>query len=240
MTYWYQTTRLTIVTLRQRRRSMVAYPDQAEVICALHAPDMQSGTPNASARFFALQSFSQQRLDATEWTTRLPRRLLNRSRSSGRCLQPADRRSRSCMFCFWTGFGSRCDEIREIQASTRLRRSWQIDYMENAMSKFGERRNLVIGAVIGLVAGPIITSLIGWQVGFSTMEEQVSAAVVEQQALFCEQRTLADPAYVDSATFKALEVNAKRDFVIPHAQMPGQDAAGRAVVNACLGKLREG
>jgi len=112
--------------------------------------------------------------------------------------------------------------------------------MENAMSKFSEWRRLVIGLAIGLVAGPIITSLIGWQVGFDTMEERVSAAVVEQQALFCEQRTLADPAYVDAATFKALEVNAKRDFVILHAQMPGQDAVDRAVVNACLRMLREG
>ena len=34
MTYWHQMTRLTIVTLRQRRRSMVAYPDQAEVVRA--------------------------------------------------------------------------------------------------------------------------------------------------------------------------------------------------------------
>ena len=65
---------------------------------------------------------------------------------------------------------------------------------EKTTSKFGEWRNLVIGVVIGLVAGPIITSFIGWQVGFSTMEEQVSAAVIEQQALFCAERVMADPA----------------------------------------------
>ena len=108
------------------------------------------------------------------------------------------------------------------------------------MSKFSEWRRLVIGLAIGLVAGPIITSIVGWQVSSGTMEEQVSAAVVEQQALFCEERAMADLAYVDAATFKALEVNAKRDFVILHAQMPGQDAVDRAVVNACLRMLREG
>ena len=41
MTYWHQMTRLTIVTLRQRRRSMVAYPDQAEVIRA-EAADLEA------------------------------------------------------------------------------------------------------------------------------------------------------------------------------------------------------
>ena len=108
---------------------------------------------------------------------------------------------------------------------------------EKTTSKFGEWRNLVIGVVIGLVAGPIITSFIGWQVGFSTMEEQVSAAVIEQQALFCAERVMADPAY---ATFDGLEFGAKRDLVTPHAQMPDQDAAAGRVVNLCLRKLTEG
>ena len=108
------------------------------------------------------------------------------------------------------------------------------------MNKFSEWRNLVIGLAIGLVAGPIITSIVGWQVSSGTMEEQVSAAVVEQQALFCEERAMADPAYVDAATFDALDFAGKRDFTTPHAQMPGQDAADRAVVNACTRNLREG
>ncbi len=39
----------------------------------------------------------------------------------------------------------------------------------------------------------------------------------------------------------ALDFGGKRDFVTPHAQMPGQDAADRAVVDdACTRKLREG
>ena len=111
---------------------------------------------------------------------------------------------------------------------------------EKTMSKFSEWRYLVIALVVGLVAGPIITSIIGWQVSSGTMEEEVSAAVVEQQALFCAERAMAAPAYVDAATFDALDFGGKRDFVTPHAQMPGQDAADRAVVDACTRKLREG
>ena len=107
-------------------------------------------------------------------------------------------------------------------------------------SKFSEWRNPIIALVVGLVAGPIITGIIGWQVSSGTLEEQVSAAVVGQQAVFCAERAMANPAYVDSATFGALDFSGKREFVTPHAQMPGQDSADRAVVNACLDKLREG
>jgi hypothetical protein len=48
---------------------------------------------------------------------------------------------------------------------------------------------------------------------------------------------MADPVYVDAATFDALDFAGKRDFVTPHAQMPGQDAADRVIVNACTRKL---
>ncbi len=108
------------------------------------------------------------------------------------------------------------------------------------MNKLSEWRTPAIALVLGLIAGPIISNLLGWQVSSGTMEEQVGAAVVEQQALFCEERARADPAYTDAATFKALNFSAKREFVTPHAQMPGQDSADRAVVSACTKKLGAG
>ena len=108
------------------------------------------------------------------------------------------------------------------------------------MSKLSEWRIPAIALVVGLIAGPIISNLIGWQVSSGTMEEQMGAAVVEQQALFCEERARADPAYTDAAAFKALDFSAKREFVTPHAQMPGQDSADRAVVSACTNKLGAG
>jgi hypothetical protein len=108
------------------------------------------------------------------------------------------------------------------------------------MSKLSEWKNPAIALVVGLIAGPIISNLLGWQVSNSTMEEEVGAAVVEQQALFCEERARADPAYTDAAALKALQFNAKREFVTPHAQMPGQDSADSAVVRACTKKLEAG
>ena len=105
------------------------------------------------------------------------------------------------------------------------------------MGKLSEWRIPAIALVIGLVAGPIITNIIGWQVTSGALEEQVRAAVVEQQVLFCEERARTDPGYTDAATFKALEFNARREFVTPHALMPGQDSADRAVVNACMNKI---
>ncbi len=108
------------------------------------------------------------------------------------------------------------------------------------MSKLSEWRIPAIALVVGLIAGPIISNLIGWQVSSGTMEEQLGAAVVEQQALFCEERARADPAYTDAAAFKALNFNAKREFVTPHAQMPGQGSADSAVVRACVNELGAG
>ena len=63
------------------------------------------------------------------------------------------------------------------------------------MNKLSEWRTPAIALAVGLIAGPIISNLLGWQVSSSTMEEEVGAAVVEQQALFCEERARADAAY---------------------------------------------
>ena len=108
------------------------------------------------------------------------------------------------------------------------------------MSKLSEFRIPAIALVVGLIAGPMISNLLGWQVSSGTMEEQMGAAVVEQQALFCEERARADPAYTDAAAFKALDFSAKREFATPHAQMPGQGSADSAVVRACVNKLAAG
>ena len=108
------------------------------------------------------------------------------------------------------------------------------------MDKLSEWRIPAIALVVGLIAGPIISNLLGWQVRSGTMEEQVGAAVVEQQARFCAERARADSAYTDAAAFKALDYTQERDFVTPHAKMPGQDSADSAVVRACVNKLDAG
>ena len=74
----------------------ISYADTL-LIRALYAPDMQPGTPKASARSLALRFFSQQRLDATEWTTRLPRaRLTLAGRRAVATNLPMDKRERVC------------------------------------------------------------------------------------------------------------------------------------------------
>jgi len=108
------------------------------------------------------------------------------------------------------------------------------------MSKLSEWRTPAIALAVGLVAGPFISNFLGWQVTSSAMEEGVGVAVVEQQALFCEERARADAAFTDAATFKALNSSEKREYVTPHAQMPGQNSADRAVVSACTTKLGAG
>ncbi len=58
--------------------------------------------------------------------------------------------------------------------------------------------------------------------------------------MLCPKCALPQPAYTDATAFKALNFNAKREFITPHAQMLGQDSADRAVVSACTKKLEAG
>ena len=91
--------------------------------------------------------------------------------------------------------------------------------------------------VVGAVGGAIVILIAGFWFGplatNGALSAAVDAAVIEQQALFCAERGRGDPAYVDASAFKTLGFSAQRDFVAIHAQMPGQDSAKNAVVNAC-------
>ena len=52
--------------------------------------------------------------------------------------------------------------------------------LDTAKSKWEEIKPVVFALVLGLVVGPFISNMIGWQVTSGTSEEQVRASVVEQ------------------------------------------------------------
>ena len=88
--------------------------------------------------------------------------------------------------------------------------------------------------MLGLVVGPFVSNMIGWQVTSGTLEEQVRAAVVEQQALFCVERVRAT-----GQNLSGLDYGARRDLAEKWAVMPGQDSADYDVRYACSEKLEE-
>ena len=92
--------------------------------------------------------------------------------------------------------------------------------------------HVTIALVVGLVAGPLITSYAGWQVTSGTANARLQAGVVEQQALFCDAR-----ARADGRDPRALGWTARRELAQKWAVMPGASSADPAVVRACTDKL---
>ena len=88
--------------------------------------------------------------------------------------------------------------------------------------------------MLGLVVGPFISNMIGWQVTSGTSEEKVRASVVEQQALFCVERVRAT-----GQDMSGLEYSARRDLAEKWGVMPGQDSTDYDVTYACSEKLGE-
>ena len=104
--------------------------------------------------------------------------------------------------------------------------------LDAAKKKFKENEMIAIAFVVGLVVGPLISSMIGWQVTGGASEEKVRAAVVEQQALFCVERIRATGQ--DTSGF---EYSALKDLAKQWSVMPGQDSADYDVAHACSEKL---
>ncbi|MBC4015519.1 hypothetical protein [Siccirubricoccus deserti] len=105
--------------------------------------------------------------------------------------------------------------------------------METAAAKWAEWKPIAIGVVIGLIAGPIVSSIAGFQTRTSTAEAATRAGIVEQQAMFCAER--ARGAMPAGAAVP--EWNARNELARKWAIMPGATTADPEVVYACSGKL---
>ena len=104
--------------------------------------------------------------------------------------------------------------------------------MKTAASRWESAKPRLMYLVIGLIAGPIITSIAGWQVTSGSAHSQVRAGIVEQQALFCEAKARADVAQPSK-----LEWTARTDLAKKWAVMPGATTTQSDVVSACASKL---
>lgn len=85
---------------------------------------------------------------------------------------------------------------------------------------------------IGLVAGPVLSGMFGWQVLTGTANDQLRAGIVDQQAVFC-----AANAHAETADTSKLDYTARNELAKKHAVMPGGTAADFDVVSACAKKL---
>lgn len=110
--------------------------------------------------------------------------------------------------------------INEKQRADGLRDRWD------------RNRPVIYALGIGMMLGPLVSSLAGYQVRSSTSDSRVHAAVVEQQARFCEER-----ARAASAETGRLDWNRGYELARQWARMPGAAAADSDAIQACVRRL---
>jgi hypothetical protein len=105
--------------------------------------------------------------------------------------------------------------------------------LQTATAKWAELKPIVIGVAIGLVAGPIVSGVAGFQIRTSTAEAANRAGIVEQQAMFCAERGRAAlPPGTATPDWQARNALARQ-----WAAMPGSTTADPEVVYACSNKI---
>jgi hypothetical protein len=102
---------------------------------------------------------------------------------------------------------------------------------DNAASKWQTAKPAAIALAVGLVAGPLISNYMGWQVTNRTAQAEVHAGIVEQQAVYCETR-----ARTEVPASAALDWTARYQLAVKWAAT-GTAAADSDVTSACARKL---
>ena len=103
---------------------------------------------------------------------------------------------------------------------------------KNPSSVWETAKPKVMYLVIGLIAGPFITNIAGWQVLSGTAREQVEASITEQQASFCAVRARSEVPVTSQ-----LDSTARNDLAQKWAVMPGATTAQPDIISACARKL---
>ena len=104
--------------------------------------------------------------------------------------------------------------------------------MNMLQQQWTAKKPVIFGIVIGLLVGPLISGIMGWQVSSAFLKREVHAAVVKQQVAFCEMRAKAAVKNLDK-----LEYSARYDVAKAWATLPGQSEADSDVVSGCTNGL---
>ena len=103
---------------------------------------------------------------------------------------------------------------------------------EGLRDRWDWNRTVIYALGIGMLLGPLVSSVAGYQVRSSTAEARVHEAVVEQQARFCEER-----ARAATAATGRLDWNRSYELARQWAKMPGAPAAEHDAIQACIRRL---
>src|SRR4051794_21860867 len=128
------------------------------------------------------------------------------------------------------GFAFETLRLTAKRRKTSCANSWEdiMTVWQSAASRWNTAKPVVFALVIGLIAGPFISSFAGWQGTAGTARAQLRDGVVEQQASFCNAQArseVQDPG--------KLGWSAQRDLAGKWAVMPGATSAESDVTSAC-------
>jgi hypothetical protein len=105
-------------------------------------------------------------------------------------------------------------------------------FMQATMSKWEAVKPMVFALAIGLVVGPIISNMMGWQVTSGTAQARVQDSILDLKASFCDVRARADVAEPNK-----LDWNARNELAKKWSIMPGGKELDSSVSYACARKL---
>jgi len=104
--------------------------------------------------------------------------------------------------------------------------------MSAITESINRKKPFVFGLVVGLLVGPLVSGLMGWQVSSAFLTRSVRNAVVTQQVDFCKMRVLANVKNPEKLDYTARYAVAEQ-----WAKLPGTTAADSDVVSACTDQL---
>lgn len=104
--------------------------------------------------------------------------------------------------------------------------------MQMAQAKWRAVKPIVFALAIGLVAGPLVSNYLGWQVTRGAAQTQMRDNVIEQLAMVCAARAKAEVADTGALDWSARNALAKKWVVTAGAPLADLDVA-----DACARRL---
>lgn len=105
-------------------------------------------------------------------------------------------------------------------------------FAADAGARWAVAKPLLLALGVGLVAGPVISGVVGFQMRTSTAQTLIRNGVVEQQSLFCSGR-----AHADTPDTSRLDWSGRNDLARRFAAMPGSTVVDPDVARACADRL---
>ena len=106
-------------------------------------------------------------------------------------------------------------------------------FTEAASARWTTAKPLLLALGVGLVAGPVISGMVGFQMRTSTAQTLAHNGAVAQQAIFCDNQARLENANPSALDWSARNTLARRFSTLP----PGGESVEPDVARACADRL---